>query len=99
MVFILGIFTHELGHIFIGWWFSKEIPTIRFRKIGIMVIPKSVYTNLQKQLFLGYPIIIGMITISLFSFHYPNESCAAIIAYFISCGEDFYNLIKLEVIK
>lgn len=97
MIFIISIFAHEIGHILISWWFSKEIPIIRFRKVGIMVIPKSIYTIKQKKIFLGGPIIIGMLIITPFYFYYPTESFLAFIAYLISCGADFYNLMKLEV--
>ncbi len=99
IIFACSIFVHELGHILIGWYFSKEIPTIRFRNMGVMIIPKTVYSFRQKQVFLGTAIILGMVSIYPFFLYFPMESWIALVAYFVSCGADFYTLIKLEVNK
>ena len=97
IIFFLAIFIHELGHILIGWYISKDIPTIRIKLSTVKIIPKSIMTDSEKSLFLGFAIIIGMFTIWPFFYFYPLESSFAMIAYLISCGMDFYNMILLEI--
>jgi hypothetical protein len=89
---------HELAHIIVSWYISKDIPTIRI-KWNVKVIPKTQYTDLEKSLFLGVAIIAGMFTLVPFFFWYPVESSCSMFAYLISCGMDFYNLILIEVKK
>ena len=96
-IFVFSIFIHEIGHILIGWYFSKEVPSIRFRKLSLLVIPKSIYTYRQKQTFLGAPIIIGLLSFLPIFFYFPLESWIAMVSYLVSCGADFHNLIRLEV--
>lgn len=99
MIFFLSILIHELGHIIFVLFFSKELPHIRFRKFSIMIIPTKLLSINEKKWFLGGPIMLGMFFIVPFFFYYPTASWLAMVAYLISCGMDFYNLMKLEVKK
>lgn len=96
LIFLGAIVIHEIVHFIIGWYFSKNIPEVRFKKLGIM-IKTNLYNKKQKQLFLGYAIISGMIFISLFMFKYNTEAWIALIAYLCSCWYDFKSLMLLEV--
>jgi hypothetical protein len=96
-VFFLAIIGHEIGHILIAWYYSKTVPAVRFNKLGIKIIPKTIFNYQQKSIFLGAPIILGMIIIYPFINFFPVEGSLSMASYLISCGADFYNLILLEV--
>lgn len=97
LVFFLAILLHEFTHILIAWYYSKNIPTIRFKFSYIKIIPKSIFNDKEKSIFLGVPIIVGMFSIYPFFHFYPVESSFSMISYLISCGKDFYSLIEMEV--
>lgn len=97
LVFFVSIFVHEITHILLAWWFNKQIPTMRINKGYVKITPKKLMTNSEKSIFLGVPIITGMFSFIPFFFLFPTESSLAMIGYLISCGKDFYELIKLEV--
>ena len=97
LIFLLALIIHELGHILIAWYFSKNIPKVRFSLETIKIYPKTVLNNREKSIFLGVPIILGMFTIYPFFHIFPLESSLAMIGYLISCGKDFYNMVVLEI--
>jgi hypothetical protein len=96
LIYLIAIFVHELGHIIVSWYISKNIPTIRVNW-NIKIIPRTLYSDKEKSFFLGIAIISGMFVFVPFFFWYPVESTYSMIAYLISCGMDFYSLILIEV--
>lgn len=98
LIYFGAILVHEITHFIIGWYFSKNIPEVRFKSLGVQV-KTNLYNKKQKQIFLGYAIIAGLLSLVPFYFYYPTETWIVLIAYIFSCWNDFKNLMLLEVQK
>ena len=97
LVFFMAIFVHEIGHILYYLINFKEYPNIRVRTTNIAIIPQRLMSKKQKQQFLAWGIIFGLIPLYPFFFIHSLETTYVLIAYLIASGADFYNIIKLEV--
>jgi len=97
LVYLFAILIHELGHIFFYWSVFKNWPAVRLKKTYVKIIPGTLMTNLQKSAFLGSGIIAGMFAFIPFFYIHSEETAYAMIAYFVACGMDFWNLIKIHI--